>query len=557
MANPSRYRVVDWLGGRILENRELLTLQSILHGTDPNGNMVTYDLDQIFRPGATQNITATVTGLTVNFGPTNSALPMAAFIRGRWEVLQGTDLPPVTLSSSQTQIFLNYQIRIVTSTEDTSLVDSTTGQATANMGELDFTIGATDTSGAALNPATQLEKNTSPIVMFQFTNNGSALTQVTLDNVNQQALATLGISGLVNTTTTNPTVVSTDDPRMSNARTPSTGSVVDASVRNPNSVSGTNADGSTKYDLTQDPGGISADKIIWQEVTERLSDFLAWIKAQVVSVAAALSGHIGQMLGMSNTHPMPTASQVGAAPLSHVGMPLGMSGSHPPTVTANSGGFQVNQTAGSGGLSVKDPAYGVFQSGALVAALLHSGDVLSTPLNGLVTVPGGSPINFSGALTGLHDVGQVLTDHVNQNSHANPHGLAASDIGAATQSYVDAAVANAITTAENWMKSLFPTGSNGNSFWEKNTLTGKISQWGIIYNAYDGQNVSFPTAFTQLGSVSLTTQIEFDPSGGNYAGVSGPYHGTVTVNGFGLANKNLDSHSGPTNITIYWQAEGY
>lgn len=536
MANPSRYRVVDWLGGRILESRELMTLQSILHGVDPNGNMVTYDLDQLYRPGATQNITLTISGLTVSFGPTNSALPMVVFVRGRWEVLKSTDLPPVTLSSTQTQIFLNYALTIVTSAQDPSLVDATTGQATADMGELDFVIGTTDTSSVALNTSTQLEKNTSPIVMFEFTNSGSALTPVTLDNANPQALASLGISGLVSTTTDTPVVVSTDDPRMSNGRSPLAGSVVDASVRVPVAVSGTNADGSNKYDLTQDPGGISADKIIWQEVTERVSDFLAWIKSQVASVAATLAGHIGQMLGQSNTHPMPTASQVGAAPLSHVGQQLGLSGSHPPTVTANSGGFQVNQTA-TQPFGTIDPAYGLFTNGTLTAGVLHSGDFLSTLLNALVTVPGGGPINFSGALTGLHDVAQVVTDHVNQNSHANPHGLTLSDLGGISLS-------------------AWTSGSNANGYWTKDP-TGKIDQWGQISNAYDGEVVTYPIPFTNVASISLQTQTSFDPSGGNYAGVSGPYASApFTVNGFTLANKDLDSHSG-ASMTIYWRAVGY
>ncbi len=555
MANPSRYRVVDFLGGRILESREMMTLQSMTHGVDPSGNTVTLDLDQLYRPGATQNITVTTSGLTASFSPTQGTLPMTAFIRGRWEVLQSGDLPPVTLSSGQTHIYLNYQIRIVTSTEDASLVDATTGAATANMGELDLVIGATDTSAVALNGTTQLEKNTSPIVMWQFTNNGSALTQVTLDDVNPPALASVGMSGLVSTTTANPVVVSTDDPRMTNGRAPLAGSVVDASVRVPESVNAVdgygppdgpsfagNADGSLQYDLTKDAGGISADKIIWQEATERVSDFLAWIKAQVVSVTSTLASHIGQALGSVTTHPMPTASQVGAAPLSHVGMQLGLPGSHPPTVTQDSGGFSVYQDTTPGlleetGARSTDAAYGVYTGAALVAGLLHTGDVYSTPLNALVTVPGGTPINFRGSLTTLLDVGTVLTDHVNQNSHGNPHGLALSDLGGISAS-------------------AFTSGSNSDGYWTKDP-TGKIDQWGVLYDAADGTTVSFPTGFTNLGSISISTQIAFDPGGGNYAGTSGPYQNTVTLNGFGLANKNMDSGSGPTNITIYWRAVGH
>jgi hypothetical protein len=444
-----------------------------------------------------QNVTVSTSGLTVSFAPTNSFLPMALFVRGRWETLLSGDVPPVTLSGTQTVIYLNYALRIVTSSEDATLVDAVTGQPTAQMGELDLAIGTTDTSGVALNTTTQLEKNTASIVLCQFTNSGTALTPVPLDNVNPPALGTLNTSGLVSTTTATcgGVVPGTDDPRLLNSRNPNALSVVDASVRVPLPSSGTNVDGSNKYDLTVDPGGISADKVIWQEATERLSDFLAWIKAQIAAINSIWTNHIGLVLGTSNTHPMPTAQQVGAAPLSHVGMQLGQSASHPASISADSGGFEVDQSTGAGNASVQDPAYAVKQSGSLVSGLLHNGDVLSTFLNALVAAPGGTPLNFTGSLGGLHDVAQVLVDHVNQTVDANPHGLTAADLGAATVSYVNTEVAATITTVENFINAKFEyTGSP--SAWSAN-IGGLIIQGGTVVLGHNapGTQIAFPVAF--------------------------------------------------------------
>src|SRR3569833_1466107 len=133
MAKSSRYRVVGFVGSRILENTELLRMQSISRGVNPSGNKVVYDLDQIYREGAVQNITASISGLTVTFSATNGAYPMAVFVRGRWETLSNLDLPSITLSSTQTHIYLNYALNIVTwdggsgTITDATLVDSVSG----------------------------------------------------------------------------------------------------------------------------------------------------------------------------------------------------------------------------------------------------------------------------------------------------------------------------------------------------------------------------------------------------------------------------------------------
>jgi hypothetical protein len=333
MANPSRYRFIDFTGGEILQSRELQLLQRIQEGLNSGGTeRVAYDLDLIYREGATFNILPTITSLSVTFAPINSGLPMYVFVRGQWEILQPSEVATITIPSGGGKVYLNWALRQVTSVEDPTLVDTSTGEPTADMGELDIAVSGTDTSGVALS-GTQFEKNTAPVILFTYNNAGQI---VTIDNVNSIAWGTIGISGLVSlsTGTANGIACSNDDPRLSNARAAGVNSVIDASVRTPIAVGGNNTDGTPIYNLTADPGGINAAKIIYLPGTQLVSDAISWIKAQLASIFSTLASHIGVQLGTSATHPMPTAAQVGAAPASHVGLQLGLGTSHPiPTPT--------------------------------------------------------------------------------------------------------------------------------------------------------------------------------------------------------------------------------
>ena len=430
MADSTRYRVVDFIGGRILEAREMLTLQNIAEGIDPTGAILVQDLNALYREGATFNVQALIgSGTTdVVLEKINIALPMQVFVHGRWETLRSTDAPTVTLAPGQTNLYLNWALNVITSVQDASLVDATTGLPTANMGELDYSVSATDTSSAALL-STQLAKNTSPIVLFSFAPSGTTLVPVPIDNVNIPALASQTSSGLVHlsTSTSLGEAASSDDARLSDARTPIAGSVVDASVRTPVAVIGvTNTDGSPQYDLTADPGGIGADKIIVRSMKERASDVFAYLSSQVAGMVASIGVITALIAGL------PTYLASFFAPLSHITLPFGVTGSHPPQCNQNSGGFQVNQGAPSA--TPNDPAYGVFASGTLLAALTHQGDLYTTLLNSLIASPGGAPLVFAGGpLTSLFIAAQVLVDHVNQTTGlTNPHGINLGSLGIKT-----------------------------------------------------------------------------------------------------------------------------
>jgi hypothetical protein len=449
-STPGRYRVVNFIGGRILEARELLQMQEIIQGIDVvNGGTPTSSVEEqaTYRQGAMLNATITVTGTNVAVSATNGSLPVQVFVRDRWESFLSGELTPVTLSGGQTSMYLNWAIEIVANTDvgsglyDPTLVDGGgitglgTGAPTAQMGQLNLQISATDTSTTPLNSATQLYKNLSPIPLCYFTFASGNYTLVPIDNVNPTAYASNTTSGLVKLTTgtASGVAVSTDDSRMSNARNPIAGSVEDVSVRTPVSPGGTNADGTTIYNLTSDPGGISAAKIVLTATTQLLSDAWTWLVTQFTSFTNNYNTtHINQMLGSAATHPMPTVGnlpgQINATPASHMNMNLNLANSHPATVSqSGGGGFALVRPVGGPAGAPMDAGFGITNGGVLAAGLNHDGDIYSQSASTEVATPGpiGNPlITYSGPLGLVSSIATVLAEHVNQTSGStDPHGI--------------------------------------------------------------------------------------------------------------------------------------
>ena len=209
-----------------------------------------------------------------------------------------------------------------------------------------------------------------------------------------------------------------------------------------------------KYDpATSSQGGIFTDSIIYTTLKEKLTTFLDSVNTNIENVLIALTNHIGKPLGTSNTHPFPTAFQVGAAPASHVGQPLGLATSHPATVNSDTAGFVVNEVTGT----VSGDAYALYDdTSALKAALTHSGDVFSLLSNasnaqgGNGGGGGGTAVN-KGTLGFMSLIAAVLAEHVNYTAagvnvrNNNPHGLVSSDIGAASESYVNTQIQDIIS----------------------------------------------------------------------------------------------------------------
>jgi hypothetical protein len=538
----TRYRQIQFIGERILQARELNWLQEIKEGVfvGDDETPVSGTLQTIYRQGATFNITPQVSGFNVSFTPTEPSLPMYIYVRDQWEIFPGqnddcTDTVNGTQSASgavmtlvpsmgivsggrqappkvsEAVIYLNWEYRIRTSTDDSILTDSLTGNPTANAGELILHLNVVDTSTTPLQD-NQLAINTSPIILFTFSNSGTSLTYTPIDNILTQAYSTTASGGLVRTTTNTPIAVSTDDPRLSSGL--GTGAVFDSIVRTPISPGGTNYNGTTVYKLPTDggtdPGGISATKIILINTTQALEDGWNWLVNSFNSLLSSFNSHYTAALGLSNTHPLPTASQVGATPLSHVGQDLGLSTSHPPIVNAQSGGFKVNQSVNG---SPNDPAYGIFTGISNIASINHDGDIFSTLSQAFITTPGGTGVTISGNLGHISTIAGVLSQHVNQTSHCNPHGLTASDIGALTTTAI---VASLVT----------------NGYVQIPVSTGTlIIQWGITSvpvnnGSYQAFPIAFPNATFSVMAVGIGSSVNIQVGSVTTAGFKFGGNGT-------------------------------
>jgi hypothetical protein len=413
----SRYRFVNFVGGRIMQAREVNALQDIAHGVDIDDKAapVTFDLSAIYAEGATFNITPVITPstTTVTLTKTDNAKPMLVFVRGRWEILASAEAPALTLTTQQTKVFLNWALVKRDAIADVTLIDTTTQEATAEMGELVLAVSATSDTGAV--DGTEFEKNLADIVLFEFTHGGNTMTLNAKDNVQTQALASPSTAGLVKTTTTNPVVPSTNDARMSDDRAPTNGSVTDAKVHTPSSGA--------------DTTGIGTDKIVHHPDNALLSTVVQGLVSTDAALDARQDAHEGEHLGLGITHPFPTASEVGATPASHAA--LGLEAGHGLTTSKNTSGFAVTRDKNVAPTAV-DPAFEVKDQDGALAKLTHDGDVYSR-LAAAFSAPviAGLP---SGALGLLSKVAEVLAGHATAKgagtrSANNPHGLTLVDLG--------------------------------------------------------------------------------------------------------------------------------
>lgn len=562
----TRYRQLEFIGARILQARELNWVQEMAQGVSVTDDEtpVSGILASLYRQGAVQNINVGITGLHVTLSATNGALPMQIFVRDRWETFPGQNddttgtggttpgNQTMLLSNVDTDVFLNWELRIRTgglTGDDPTLTDSTTNEAVASAGELILHLSNVDTSGVPLAP-NQLAKNTQAISLFHFTNSGTLLTLVPQDNIISSADANEFQAGFVRTTTGNPLVVSTDDPRMTDSRPPGDGSVHDATVRTPVAFGGTNTNGTPIFKLPSDGGsdigGISGAKIVLIATTQTLEAGWNWLVAQFNALLTAFNAHATAALGLSNTHPIPTAAQVGAAPISHVGLPLGLATSHPAVTNVASGGFRVNRGVVGAG-AANDPGYGIFDSGNTdLVSMNHDGDVFGTKPNAQVVSGVLSPATYNGPLGLMSNIAKALREHVNQTSHNNPHGLTAGDLGALISTGTGFSTTHSATTPQPSSSGYLKFGSNWGNI---------IIQWGSTGNAETtaDQTLTFATPFPS--ACFAVIPVATWSSDGDYA-TSGCTNFNTTRFGFSV-HPNRRTDSSITPIGIMYIAVGF
>lgn len=435
MANPNKYRLVEYQRANILQARELISQQRIDAMVDNTGAAVAYDMGALFREGATLNADISTAAGNVTISKKDPAYDILVFVRNQWEILA----PQVVALGAATELFLNWSLRRVTSAEDGTLVnDDNPAEGAANMGELVLTIATASNHGVA-KTGNELEKNTSAISLWKF----NAGLYVPQDNLKPGAYANQAQGGLVKTTTATATVVSTDDARMTDMRTPSDLSVTDPKVTAPDAQVGNSTLGGTRYDITAGlTKGINATKLIWVAMKASVADALQWLKDKAEAVETAYNAHKTAKLGLANTHPMPTPADVGAAPNSHVTTLLGVD--HPAKTVGDTAGFTVQRASNGAGAADKNAFQLLDAAAAALAKITHDGDFYSKKADGQIIT--GAPGLTGGAMGLASDIAKALKQHVDQTA-ANPHGVTPAMIGAPTIGYVDTHDSDILNTA--------------------------------------------------------------------------------------------------------------
>lgn len=272
-----------------------------------------------------------------------------------------------------------------------------------------------------------------------------------------------------------------------------------------------------KFDpTTSNQGGIFTDHIIYTTLKEKLTTFLDTVNTSIENTLLALANHIGKPLGTPNTHPFPTAFQVGAAPASHVGQALGLGTSHPALVNSDTSGFVVDEVTGS----VSGDAYQLNSSTSTrKAAITHSGDLFSLLSNAFNAQggngSGGTAVN-TGTLGLMSLVGAVLAEHVNYKTHGNnnPHNLDAADIGAITSSQVDTFLQEVIAADTAYADAVSNISIRGVTHTTtSHTIANDGSSTKNIYYNADGVAVTLNTSFTAatyVKSIILTFGGKFE-----------------------------------------------
>ena len=390
--DQTKYREVQFVGGRILEARELQLFEDLERDVPAKGK---YELGSLFDPGATLNVQVQIAavsgGYSITLLPVNTAKPMMVFVRGAFEAFTA---PVITFSAQSAgfvnQVFLNYVVWCVTpdgaggTLTDLSLVDSVTGEQTAEMGQLQVYVGADDSG--PIDNVTMFDRNTVPMPMFSLAwQTGGTLVLTASTRFGSQVQAGPLQAGVVKLSTgTSQTAVAADDPSVTNARTPLDASVTTSKVKPvlpatpATTVTFTNEKGTTDSSTLaavgtgSTNGGIGSSALVYETWSTTVSAAIGLVWSKLVQAYGVLQGFNNRITALENTVPVNLAS--------HIGKPLGPNVHPASSLTdyiANNCAYKVVDAAGTGAILGEIDATGNYQ-------LLNSAN------QGAVTTTGGT-----------------------------------------------------------------------------------------------------------------------------------------------------------------------
>jgi hypothetical protein len=348
--DTTKYRQVQFQGGRILQAREVSQVQNNAGDQPSKGSFV---LGALYSQGATLNVLPVITNgsgsATITLQAKTALQPTLVFVNNRFEQIPAGVSMTVAQGAENASFacYVNWVLWRVTATgdrgslTDPTLVDATTGETVAEMGQLQIYCGADD-SGPVPAPTgtsyTILARNTAPILMFAFQWKSGLLTYVSATSAVPGAAANAKQYGLVTTTTDNSIVASTDDARLANTRIPTDLSVktqhVSALVNGPTPslVTWANENGaqqSASFPNATTTGGVTSDKLYYPTWQVSLSDAIAACWGRIQNIFTVLQGYGSRIVALENGA---ANSGVGW----HIGKYLGRKGpnidTHPPVV---------------------------------------------------------------------------------------------------------------------------------------------------------------------------------------------------------------------------------
>ena len=396
--DATKYRQVKFIGGKILQDRELNLLEDLEKDLPAKGK---YNLGALFPEGATLNVQPVVSGNTVTLARIENDHAMLVLVNGCFEEFTAA---PVVFSAkpdkTQDRIYANYVIWRVSGDSnaqdvlyDPALVDADTQEPAAEMGQIQVYSGSDDSG--PVDASLMFARNTVALPMFTFEwDAAGTLNWVGATTARPQALAGGKKAGMVKlSTATSTTAAADDDPRLNDTRVPTDATVNTRKVQ-PAAATGqqvtvhhtdeTGADVSDSLDgvkIGDTDGGINAKRVFWDGWGAALDTSLGLIWRMLQNLYGIVKGSNDRITALENT----PALDLGF----HVGHGLGEAQSHPPAVDATVSGAPDGFTVSSAADAAKYAYLARTKAGAVLGGVHQNGDYevtdasLMDPLKGL------------------------------------------------------------------------------------------------------------------------------------------------------------------------------
>lgn len=375
------YRKVEFIGGRILQARELNDLQTSEAARRQD------TLSSIFRNGAAFNLDAAIVGNGVTLRRKSATERLAIVLNASCESLDETTvLLPAPKASGVDILYAHWVLWRVTPDglhngtpgclTDSSLIDAATNEKAAERAQFQMVLSFdASLSAEALDPVRMLAKSTAPVPVLEIVWDDATPSVAYYDPFLSTLAATDQTAGVARMSTpTSNVAVADDDPRLGAGIAPE--SIKTSMVSRAEETGGTTTIQSAEIKTGVADTGIDCDRLWYAPLKAKVSDVLTYLASRAAALATMLDDHANRLTVLEN-RPAPNSSALDG----HIGSALGKNAgggfSHKPLVVDMLGGYEM---VGSGSTSTF--AYMVrLPDGTLVGGVTHAGDFVLVNAN--------------------------------------------------------------------------------------------------------------------------------------------------------------------------------